>query len=77
MKRKQTKTTGTEKYTDMEPHLRNTKITCEWRYPWSKTAVCGTRLTPAEVKFCDNTDEFTGAFYCYGHQKQFKELKTK
>lgn len=64
----------------MEPHLRNTKITCEWTYPWSKTAVCKAKLTPREVQYCDShTDDLNGLYLCYGHQNQFKDrqLKTK
>ena len=56
----------------LEPHKRNTGITCEWRYPWSETAVCGLELTPREVKYCDShLDELGGMNLCYNHQKQY------
>jgi len=60
----------------MEPHKRNTGITCEWKYPWNKKAACGNELTPREVDFCDrHADELDGMYLCYGHQKQLLEKK--
>lgn len=60
----------------LELHKRNTGITCEWRYPWNDTAVCGLELTPREVKYCDkNIDELDGKHLCYAHQRQFIDKK--